>query len=103
MNSQPSLASLVVALFDLARLGLPADVERLAGRLGIEPSRVTGALAELERRGLADARRVRLSLAGLALASQLDMERSARELFAIEPAAHGGSANEAPRARRAAA
>ncbi len=97
MNSQPSLASLVVALFDLARLGLAADVERLAGRLGIEPSRIERALAELERRGLADARRARLTLAGLALASQLDMERSARELFTVE----ASSANDVP-ARRAA-
>ena len=98
MNSQPSLASLVLALFDLARLGLSADVACLAGRLGIEDARVTRALAELDRRGLCDARRVRLSLAGLALASQLDMERSERELFSVESA----SANDAPRSHGAA-
>lgn len=98
MNSQPSLASLVLALFDLARLGLPTDVACLAGRLGIEEARVTRALAELDRRGLCDARRARLTLAGLALASQLEMERSARELFSVEAA----SANDAPRSRVAA-
>jgi DNA-binding MarR family transcriptional regulator len=85
MNSQLTLASLVLAVFDLVRLGLPADPDRLAGRLGIEISRVERALAELERRGLADAGRARLTLAGLALASQLDMERSAR-LFGLAPA-----------------
>ncbi len=85
MNSQLTLASLVLAVFDLVRLGLPADAERLAGRLGIETVRVERALVELERRGLADAGRARLSLAGLALASQLDMERSAR-LFGLSPA-----------------
>jgi Mn-dependent DtxR family transcriptional regulator len=98
MNSQPSLASLVLALFDLARLGLAADVACLAGRLGIEEGRVERALAELDRRGLCDARRARLSLTGLALASQLDMERNTRELFGIESV----SANDAPRSRVAA-
>jgi hypothetical protein len=94
MNSQPSLASLVLALFDLARLGFVADVGCLAGRLGIEAARVERALTELDRRGLCDARRARLTLAGLALASQLDMERSARDLFGLE----APSANGAPRA-----
>jgi len=95
MNSQLTLASLVLAVFDLVRLGLAADAERLAGRLGIETVRVERALAELERRGLADASRARLTLAGLALASQLDMERSAR-LFGLAPA------NDAPVSRHVA-
>ena len=92
MNSQPSLASLVIALLDLARHGLSADVERLAGRLGIEPARVRRGLAELQRRGLCDADRVRLTLTGLAMAAQLDLERETRALFAVESA----SANDAP-------
>ncbi len=76
MNSPtPSLASLVVTLFDLSRLGLPADVGRIAGRLGIEAARVQRGLEVLDERGLVDVRRTRLTLAGLALAAQLDLER----------------------------
>ena len=85
MNSQLTLASLLLALFDLVRLGLPVDADCVAGRLGIEPARVERALGELDRRGLVDAPRVRLTLSGLALASQLDMERSAR-LYGLAPA-----------------
>lgn len=85
MNSPVSLASLVLALFDLVRLGLPADADRLAGRLGIAIDRVERGLSELGRRGLVDVARVRLTLTGLALASQLDMERSAR-LLGLAPA-----------------
>ncbi len=89
MSSHPSLATFVLGLFDLARLGLGADVERLAGRLGVEPALARRALAELDRRGFVDAERVRLTLLGLALASSLERER-ARGLVAPQalPAAN---------------
>lgn len=98
MNSQLTLASLVITLFDLARLGLPADVERVAGRLGVELVRIERGLCELERRGLADAKRVRLSLTGLALASRLDMEREARALFGNEVVVAAAANEASPRA-----
>jgi len=102
MDNQPTLASLVIALLDLARLGLPADPERLAGRLGIDVERTQKGLAQLDRHGLADARRVRLTLAGLAVAAQLDVERASRStLLVSEPSANDAPSSAASRARAA--
>jgi Mn-dependent DtxR family transcriptional regulator len=79
MNSTPlTLGSLLIALFDLARLGLPADVGRVAGRLGVERARVASGLTLLDQNGLVDADRAQLTLAGLALAARLDADRQAR-------------------------
>jgi Mn-dependent DtxR family transcriptional regulator len=100
MNSTPlTLGSLVVALFDLARLGLPADVGRIAGRLGVESARIARGLALLAQQGLVDAERTRLTLAGLALAAQLDTERRARRAVTDDTSTHTPhtpSANDAP-------
>ncbi len=102
MDTQPTLASLVIALLDLARLGLPADLERLAGRLGIDVERTRKGLAHLDRHGLADARRVRLTLAGLAVAAQLDIERAARGALVVSaPCANDAPLPIASRARAA--
>ncbi|GAB4206965.1 MAG: hypothetical protein OHK0013_24090 [Sandaracinaceae bacterium] len=95
MNStNVTLGSLVVALFDLARLGLPADVDRVAGRLGVENARVVRGLGLLAAQGLVDLERTRLTLAGLALAARLDAERQARRAHAAP--SHVASANDAP-------
>lgn len=83
MSKSPTLSSLVIALFDLARLGRTNDAELVAGRLGIEVHRVERGLAELERRGLADASRCRLTMAGLALAAQLDHAREERARWSL--------------------
>ncbi len=47
------------------------DVGRLARALGRTPSEIAAALLHLEHKGLVDAGRVRLTLAGLAAASSL--------------------------------
>lgn len=76
------LGATLLALFDLARANVPASVERLGGRLGASDDRIRRALARLERDGLADAERVRLSLLGLAIATRLLEAREASVAFA---------------------
>jgi hypothetical protein len=67
MNTNPNL-SVLVALLDLARLNRPANITRVSGRLGMSADETRAILLALEKRGLADATRVRLTLSGLALA-----------------------------------
>ena len=69
-DRQCSFADLL-ALFDLARAGLPTDVARVGGRAGIDLARTRAALDRLCRGGLARAEPARLTLAGLALATSL--------------------------------
>ncbi|MDQ3035742.1 MAG: hypothetical protein M3Y87_25285 [Myxococcota bacterium] len=64
-----TMVSVLVALFELARSNRPANVQRVAGRLGMTETDTRSALRALDQRGLVDAQRVRLSLPGLALAS----------------------------------
>lgn len=70
------LRSVLVALFDLARANLPATVQRVGGRVGLPDELTRRALAQLERDGLADATRVRLSMVGLAIATRLCEQRA---------------------------
>lgn len=70
-----TMVSVLVALFDLARMNRPANVERIAGRLGITVEDARAALRGLEARGLADALRARLTLTGLALAASVAQGR----------------------------
>ncbi len=67
MNTNTSL-SVLVALFDLARLNRPADIGRVSGRLGMSVEETRLILLALEAQGLVHATRVRLTLSGLALA-----------------------------------
>lgn len=67
--------ALLTALHELARANRPADLGVLAGRLGWGVGRAVRVLAHLERRGLADRARCRLSLAALAVAVVLTAER----------------------------
>ena len=77
MNSHmPPAASVLLALFDLSRVGIAADVHRVAGRLGLSIAQVRHALVALEERRLADTQNVRLSMPGLALATVLDARRT---------------------------
>jgi hypothetical protein len=64
------------ALFTQSRDGRP-DVDGLAHLVGACPQRVAEALSHLERRGLVDAQRARLTLRGLAVAAALHAEREA--------------------------
>lgn len=68
-------SAVLLALFDLTRLGRAADADRLAGRLGLDREGIVEALAALDRAGLVDAGRVRMTMAGLALAASLDLRR----------------------------
>lgn len=63
--------TLLATLHDLSRATLPIDLGILAGRLGWGVGRVVRVLEHLDRKGLADRRRYRLTLAGLALAAVL--------------------------------
>lgn len=71
---------LVLSLLDLLlSLGdRPATAGRLGARLGVSPLRVAEGLLHLERRGLVDAGRARLTLRGLAIAAALRASRDAQ-------------------------
>lgn len=84
MNSHmPPAASVLLALFDLSRVGIAADVHRVAGRLGLSIAQVRHALVALEERRLADAQNVRLSMPGLALATVLDARRTEQRRHSV--------------------
>lgn len=59
---------LLTALHDLSQRTLPIDLGVLAERLGWGVGRVVRVLAHLEKKGLADRERCRLTLAGLSIA-----------------------------------
>ena len=61
----------VRCLFDMAREDRPAELGRLASRLALSCRQTDAILHELERAGLADAERVRLTMPGLAVAVAL--------------------------------
>ncbi len=62
---------LLVSLFIQSRDTLCPDVARLSRALGVPHSLVSSGLLLLEARGWVDAQRVRLTLAGLAVAGSL--------------------------------
>ena len=68
--------ALLHALHDLSQRTLPIDLGVLAGRLGWGVGRVVRVLAHLERKGLADRERCRLTLAGLSVAVVLTTTRT---------------------------
>lgn len=67
MLQHRQLAALQV-LFQLARADQPATARRMASALGVSAVEACRLLLELERLGLADAGRVRLTLVGLTMA-----------------------------------
>lgn len=62
-------------LFTMASEGCPADCYLLAAELGLSDRAVDELLAELDDAGLVHARRVRLTMVGLALAVTLPRAR----------------------------
>ncbi len=64
------------------RTDAPSDASTLALHLGVTPTRVAEALLHLERRGMADASRARLTLRGLAAASALNAAARAQSAAA---------------------
>jgi Mn-dependent DtxR family transcriptional regulator len=59
------------AMFDEAKCALPPNPDRLAELLGVSRETVDGALRALDRAGLADAGRARLTMVGLAFAAAM--------------------------------
>lgn len=70
--------AVLFALLDLAKSDRAATVLRLVDATGFERSVVETTLAALDRAGLADASRVRLSMQGLAAAAMLGAPRVRR-------------------------
>jgi hypothetical protein len=70
MTREQALAVLF-AVYDLAAADMPADAGRLAERVGFSKVAVAEVLLHLERRGLVDAGKVRLTIRGLAIAHAL--------------------------------
>jgi DNA-binding MarR family transcriptional regulator len=58
--------ALLAVLFEMARTDCHATILRLAGRTGLTRPQVEEVLVRLERRGLVDGERVRLTMSGLA-------------------------------------
>jgi hypothetical protein len=88
---------LLTQLFRNGQAGETTDIISLARGLDADVLAVLRAMAALERAGLADARRLRLTLSGLALAAALsDPESSVTEGAERWPSR---SLPEAPRAR----
>ena len=86
--TRPTLQDTLIALFDLGRLDRPATADSLAEVLGASALRVAETLLELERRGLVDAGRCRLTMIGLAVAASVTTEtRTARAEDAAHPRA----------------
>jgi Mn-dependent DtxR family transcriptional regulator len=62
-------------LFTMASEGCPADCFILAAELGLSDSEAEAVLEQLDQAGLVDARRVRLTMCGLAVAVSLPSAR----------------------------
>lgn len=74
MTDRERSFTVLLALLDLARAGLPSTSERVAGRIAMCRPLVDAALTRLTRAGFV--RGARLTLQGLALASSLDTTRA---------------------------
>jgi Mn-dependent DtxR family transcriptional regulator len=68
---EQNLAAVLLALFDLARDGQPAHMGNLADRIGISRKDTVQALVALEKRGLCEACRARLTMKGLVVVASL--------------------------------
>jgi hypothetical protein len=74
--NQPIHASVLRLLYALGRDDRRADLGLVAGELRLSCVRADRVLEELDRAGLIDAERVRLTLAGLAVAVSLPAQRA---------------------------
>ncbi len=72
--------TLVLDVLDVlyTRAHVPSDASSLALHLGVTPTRVAEALLHLEKRGMVDATKVRLTLSGLTAAASLNAAARAR-------------------------
>ena len=78
MTNRECSFAVLLALFDLARAGLPSRSARVAGRLDLPLGAVDAALHRLAGAGLVSG--CRLTLSGLALASSLDATRASLQV-----------------------
>jgi DNA-binding MarR family transcriptional regulator len=62
------LYATLFALFNLSKATLPIDASAIGELINLSPTEVGMALVELERSGLVDASRARLTMAGLVVA-----------------------------------
>lgn len=65
------LHQVLYALFSLSRANRRISATTLAAEVGMTPTRTAELLVELERRGLVDASRARLTMQGLVVAANL--------------------------------
>jgi predicted transcriptional regulator len=84
MHLPRTQSTVLHTLLSLARADIPATVRRLAAELGRPAAEVERDLAQLARRGLVDAERVRLTFVGLmhaaggaSLAAPVEQRRAA--------------------------
>ena len=78
MQTNTFASSVLRLMFVEARKSAPPSRKRLAALLGASQTSIDQALAELEQRGFADARRGRLTLVGLAVAAATQSAESRR-------------------------
>jgi DNA-binding IclR family transcriptional regulator len=76
--THPTKLEALQVLFRLARDGRAAQLRLVAHELGSSCAQADRLLAELGRRGLVDAERIRLTMAGLVLAASHRSERARR-------------------------
>ncbi len=77
MDSQRQLCLAILdQLCALAQTGRPANLPRLVRHLEVSPGGLQSALRQLEQEGLIDARRLRLTLMGLAFAASRGAARA---------------------------
>ena len=87
MNEPKLCGRLLVQLFRRGQAGETIDIMSLADAAGASVLAASKAMAALERAGLADARRLRLTLSGLALAAAFSERRAVEvEARASRPA-----------------
>jgi DNA-binding MarR family transcriptional regulator len=79
MNNDDLYATLY-ALYTLSRATLPIDAGAIGRLISLTPTQVASALIELERAGLVNASRARLTMAGLAIAVSSKGKASAGRL-----------------------
>jgi len=87
---------LLEVVFTLHSASTALTRPRLEQRLGVSSAELTPALTELARHGLLDAQRLRLTLAGLAVAVACGARSRAKPRPASRPASRGVSLIQAP-------
>ena len=99
----PTQQSALRLMFTLASEDCPADLQLLAGAMQLACVQVDELLSDLERAGLVDAERVRLTLPGLAIAASLPAASRAAQCPPAQRPQHAAPAKRRRRSARRAA